>query len=153
MDELLSNFRQLAVGNPGVTQVEYGDEQGVPEGYGENGAIDTGITEEAAEVADRYSSVGHLVVPRQKLMDMFRGDRHKAALFTRNYNSVGGDWKEYVLNISVNEALRTRGKEAESVKLKELGQMLEKKIWTPVKIQRLPREEMARIIRSSMFLM
>ena len=52
----------------------------------------------------------------------------------------------------MNEALRTRGKEAESVILKELGQMLEKKVWTPVDIQRLPREEKARIIRSSMFL-
>lgn len=132
--------------------MECGDEQGVPEDYGENGTIDTGVTEEAAEVADRYTSVGHLVVPRQKLMDMFRGDRHGAALLTRNYNSVGGDWKEYVLNISVNEALRTRGKEAESVILKELGQMLEKKVWTPVDIHRLPREEKARIIRSSMFL-
>lgn len=30
--------------------------------------------------------------------------------------------------------------------------MLEKKVWTPVEIQRLPREEKARIIRSSMFL-
>ena len=64
--------------------MEYGDEQGVPEDYGENGAIDTGVTEEAAEVADRYSSVEHLVVPRQKLMDVFRGDRHGAALLTRN---------------------------------------------------------------------
>ena len=55
----------------------------------------------------------------------------------------------------MNEALRTRGKEVReerSVILKELGQMLEKKVWTPVDIQRLPREEKARIIRSSMFL-
>ena len=152
MDDLLSSFRQLGVGSPDAVRVEYGDEQGVPEDYGENGAIDLGITEEAPETAARYSSVGHLVLPRQKLMDMFRGDKHGAALLTRNYNSVGGDWKEYVLNISVNEALRTRGKEAESVILKELGQMIKKKVWTPVDIQRLPREEKARIIRSSMFL-
>ena len=52
------------------------------------------------------------MVPRQKLIDMFRGDRDGDALLTRNYNSVGGDWNEYVLNISVNEALRTRGKDA-----------------------------------------
>ena len=65
--------------------------------------------------------------------------------------SSGGDWKEYVLNISVNEALHTRGKEAESVILKKLGQMINKKVWAPVDIQRLPREEKARIIRSSMF--
>ena len=36
--------------------------------------------------------------------------------------------------------------------LKELGQMIKKKAWTPVDIQRLPREEKARIIGSSMFL-
>ena len=108
MDELLSSFRQPGVKNPDAAQVEYGDEQGVPKDYGENGAIDTGVMEEATEVADRYSSVGHLVVPRQKLMNMFRGDRHGSALLTRNYNSVGGDWNISVLNISLNEALRTR---------------------------------------------
>ena len=39
---------------------------------------------------------------------------------------------EYVLNISVNEVLRTRGKDAECVIMKELSQMIEKKVWTPV---------------------
>lgn len=91
MDDLLSSFRQLGVGSPDAVREEDGYEQGVPEDYGENGAIDQGITEEATEAADRYSSVGHLVLPRQKLMDMFRGDKHGAALLTRNYNSVGGD--------------------------------------------------------------
>ena len=35
---------------------------------------------------------------------------------------------------------------------KELGQMIEKKIWTPVDIRGLSHVEKARIIRSSMFL-
>ena len=37
---------------------------------------------------------------------------------------------EHVLNISVKEALRSRGAEAELVILKELSQMLDKKVWT-----------------------
>ena len=93
-----------------------------------------------------------MVIPRQKLMNMFRGDRQGVALLTRNYNSAGRDWTEYVLNISVNKAMRTRGKNAECVIMKELGQMIEKKVWARVDVQRLPREEKARIIWSSMFL-
>ena len=155
IDDLMNSFRQLAVGQPPASPQEDIDEQGVPEDYGENGAIDTGVAECNNGVLDegnRYSPVGHLVIPRQKLMNMFRGDRHGVALLTRNYNSTGGDWREYVMNISVNEALRTRGKDAEYVILKELEQMIEKKVWTPVNVQKLPREEKARIIRSSMFL-
>ena len=126
----------------------------IPEDYGENGAVDTGVvgrTDEVDHEAIRYSAVGHRVIPRRSLMDMFRRDRRGAVLLTRNYDPAGGNWSEYVLNISVNEALRTRGKVAESVILKELGQMIEKKVWTPVDVQKLPREEKARIIRSSMF--
>ena len=155
MDDLMSSFRQLAVGQPLASPQDNIDEQGVSEDYGENGAIDTGVAECNNEVLDkgnRFSPVGHMVIPRQKLMNMFRGDRHGAALLTRNYNSTGEDWREYVMNISVNEALRTRGKDAECVILKEFEQMVEKKVWAPVNVQRLPSEEKARIIRSSMFL-
>ena len=56
------------------------------------------------------------------------------------------------MNISVDEALRTRGKDAETVIQKEVGQMIEKKVWTPVDIRGLSHVEKARIIRSSMFL-
>ena len=137
MDDLMSSFRQLAVGQPLASPHEDADEQGVPEDYGENGAIGTGITEQNSETLDeenRYSSVGHMVIPRQKLMNMLRGDRQGVALLTRNYNSAGGDLTEYVLNISVNEVLHTGGKDAECVIMKELSQMIEKKVWTPVDV-------------------
>ena len=155
MDDLMTSFRKLAVGLPHTVSAETVDEQGVPEDYGENGAIDMGATEEPVTVTsppNTYSAYGHRVVPRADLMDMFRGDKQTAALLTRNYDSAGGDWGEYVMNISVNEALRTRGKDAETVIQKELGQMIEKKVWTPVDIQGLSHGEKARIIRSSMFL-
>ena len=83
---------------------------------------------------------------------MFRKGVNRGALLTRLYIEPGTDWKERVLNISVNEALRTRGKDAEVVIMKELGQMLRKKVWTPVDIKSLSYNEKRRIIRSSMFL-
>ena len=135
MDDLMGSFRQLAVNRPLTSPHEDADERGIPEDYGENGAVDTGAlerTNEADREAIRYSAVGHRVMPTKNLMDMFRRDRRGAVFLNRNYDSVGGDWSEYVLNISVNEALRTRGKDAEVVILKELSQMIEKKVWTPV---------------------
>jgi hypothetical protein len=153
MDDLMNSFRELAVGLPRTVTDETLDEQGVPEDYGENGAIDMeAIPGTATSAPNTYSSYGHRVIPRTDLMDMFRGDKQTAALLTRNYDSAGGDWGEYVMNISVNEALRTRGKDAETVIQKELGQMIEKKVWTPVDIRGLSHDEKARIIRSSMFL-
>ena len=59
---------------------------------------------------------------------------------------------ETVMNISVKEALRTRGDEAERVILKELGQMLSKKVWTPVHGRALTAAQRSSVIRSSMFL-
>ena len=52
----------------------------------------------------------------------------------------------------MNEALRTRGKDAETIIEKELSQMIAKKVWTPVDIRGLSVEEKRRIIRSSIFL-
>ena len=57
-----------------------------------------------------------------------------------------------MLNISVNEALRTRGDAAVSVIEKEFRQMIDKKVWEPVDVKGLPWEEKQRIIRLSMFL-
>ena len=108
MDDLMSSFRGLALGLPHTASHETTDEQGVPEDYGENGAIAMGTAEEPDTVAatsNTYSAYGHRVIPRANLMDMFRGDKQSAALLTRNYESAGGDWGEYVMNISVNEAL------------------------------------------------
>ena len=42
---------------------------------------------------------------------------------------------EAVLNISVREALRTRGEEAELVIMKGLTQMVTKRVWTPIVIR------------------
>ena len=52
----------------------------------------------------------------------------------------------------MNEALRTRGDAAVSVIKKELGQMIAKKVWSPVNLKGLTNDEKHRIIRSSMFL-
>ena len=57
-----------------------------------------------------------------------------------------------VMNITMREALRTRGAEAEKVIMKELEQMLNKSVWTPIDVRRLTAEQRGRIIRSSMFL-
>ena len=155
LDDMMSSFRELAVGAPYTTPHETADEQGVLEDYGENGVIDTGLLKEPSEPTVSpitYSAYGHRVVPRGDLMDMFRSDKHGAALLTRNYDSAGGDWGEFVLNISVNEALRTRGKDTETVIQKELSHMVAKKVWTPVDIRGLSVDEKRRIIRSSMFL-
>ena len=67
--------------------------------------------------------MGHGVT-RHELMDFFRM-RSGSALLTRNYEGDGSDWGDHVLNISVNEALRTRGDAAVSVIEKELRQMME----------------------------
>ena len=56
------------------------------------------------------------------------------------------------LNITVREAIRTRGTEAESVIMKELSQMITKKVWTPVDGRSLTAEQRNGVIRSSMFL-
>ena len=59
--------------------------------------------------------------------------------------------EEYrALQISVKEALRTRGVVGEQVILKELQQMLTKEVWTPVDGRKLTAEERSRVIRSSM---
>ena len=76
MDDLMNSFRELAVGLPRTVTDETLDEQGVPEDYGENGAIDMeAIPGTATSTPNTYSSYGHRVIPRTDLMDMFRGDK------------------------------------------------------------------------------
>jgi hypothetical protein len=55
-------------------------------------------------------------------------------------------------NVSVREALRTRGDDARLVINKELQQMIDKRVWTPVMYNKLTSVQRASIIRSSMFL-
>ena len=59
---------------------------------------------------------------------------------------------EHAMNITVKEALRSRGAEAERVILKELSQMVDKEVWTPVQLKKLTSTENRGIIRSQMFL-
>ena len=47
-------------------------------------------------------------------MTYFRGGVGEVALLTRDYSGDGEHWGEYIFNISVNEALRTRGDAAVS---------------------------------------
>jgi hypothetical protein len=55
-------------------------------------------------------------------------------------------------NISVREALRTRGAEASKVITQELKQMLDRKVWVPIEGAKLTASQRSAVIRSSMFL-
>ena len=55
-------------------------------------------------------------------------------------------------NISVREALRTRGAEASTVITQELKQMLDKRVWVPIDGAKLTASQRSAVIRSSMFL-
>ena len=65
---------------------------------------------------------------------------------------LGEDANDHVLNITVRNALRTRGEEAKRVMLKELKQMIDKKVWEPISVRSLNSSDRSRIIRSQMFL-
>jgi hypothetical protein len=54
-------------------------------------------------------------------------------------------------NVSVREALRSRGDDAEKVIIKELRQMIDKKVWVPTMMSTLDSSQVKSIIRSSMF--
>ena len=76
-------------------------------------------------------------------IDLMRfGGQNEAAVFA----------KDYAMNISVKAALRSRGAVAEGVIMKELRQMKNKKVWTPVHMSVLTSTEKQGIIRSQMFL-
>ena len=70
--------------------------------------------------------LGVRVTRRGDFMSYFRGGDGEVALLTRDYSGDGEHWGEHIFNISVNEALRTRGDAAVSVIEKELGQMIAK---------------------------
>jgi hypothetical protein len=55
-------------------------------------------------------------------------------------------------NVSVRDALRTMGDEAKTVIIKELKQMIDRKVWGPIKSHTLTRAEASKVIPSSMFL-
>jgi hypothetical protein len=63
-----------------------------------------------------------------------------------------GEKAETAMNITVREAIRTQGDDAERVIMKELNQMLTQRMWTSVDGKKLTAEQRSQIIRSSMFL-
>ena len=159
MDSLVENMSRMRAG-PREHEETYASEidaSGVPVDYtaGDKGLEEQRSARDALDRAARLldvprNPIGHGVT-RHELMDFFRM-RSGSALLTRNYEGDGADWGDHVLNISVNEALRTRGDAAVSVIEKELRQMIDKKVWEPVDVKGLSWEEKKRIIRSSMFL-
>ena len=66
------------------------------------------------------------------MMDMFRNGTDETALTANNLEStdekIGGDYSDYVMNITGKNALKSRGVEAERVIQKELSQMMYKKV-------------------------
>jgi hypothetical protein len=85
---------------------------------------------------------------RRDLLEFFRRGKAHVTLLTRAKCVT----PEYALNITVKEALRTRGLEARRVILKELRQMIEKKVWKVVHRSALTPAANGAVIRSSMFL-
>ena len=62
------------------------------------------------------------------MMDMFRNGTDETALAANNHEKIGGDYSDYVMNITVKNTLKTSGVEAERVIQKELSQMMYKKV-------------------------
>jgi Reverse transcriptase (RNA-dependent DNA polymerase) len=87
-----------------------------------------------------------------RLLDFFRRGGTDIALMGRELIETTRSGEDRVLNITVREAIRTRGEEAERVIMKELSQMVNKRVWTPIDGKKLTADERRAMIRSSMFL-
>ena len=87
-----------------------------------------------------------------RLLDFFRRGGADIALMGGELIETTRSSDDRVLNITVREAIRTRGEEAERVIMKELSQMINKRVWTPIDGKKLTADERRAIIQSSMFL-
>ena len=96
-------------------------------------------TNEGAFVTGEGEAASSTVGPTHHVEEVMK--RHREELSKSN-----------TANISVREALRTRGDEAKSVIISELKQMLDKRVWAPVMGGKLSAMQRATTIRSSMFL-
>ena len=142
MEEIINSFKSMEAGR--FVREENSDEthdaQGVPVDYTAVDGVDAGEDDTGSsniDSAEKNSDVPrHPRITSQDFINYFRNGKGGAALLTRNYDGDGVDWGDHVLNISVNEALRTRGDAAVSVIEKELTQMISKKVWTPVDLSR-----------------
>jgi hypothetical protein len=110
---------------------------------GEGGAVTTDMPEQGSNPSAGRSDVQR---PGARLLDFFRRRGTDLAMVCSELMS------EQAINITVREAIRTRGEEAERVILMELAQMVNKNVWTPIDGRLLTAEERGSIIRSSMFL-
>ena len=159
MDDLIASMNGMRAGphDSPVSETRNVDERGVPVDYtaASGGWDDHTDSRDALSSANEsppvHASPQRYGLNKHTVIDFFRNGKG-TALLTRNYNGDGTDWGDYVLNISMNEALRTRGDAAVDVIEKELRQMVDKKVWEPVNVKDLSLDEKRRIIRSSMFL-
>lgn len=90
--------------------------------------------------------------PGGRVLDFFRRGGTDLALMSSELMRETEHTQERAMNITVREAIRTRGEEAERVIMKELNQMINKRVWTLIDGKKLTAEERSSIIRSSMFL-
>jgi Reverse transcriptase (RNA-dependent DNA polymerase) len=124
----------------------------------ENRGADGDIGGDESESGDRPESESHqgnISTGRPagaRVLEFFRRGGTDIALMGRESLQPVGESYGSVYNITVREAIRTRGEEAERVIMKELNQMITKRVWTPIDGKRLTAEERSRVIRSSMFL-
>jgi hypothetical protein len=90
-----------------------------------------GVENSSFVTADEYD-ISHTLASQVSLMRDFRD-------------------KEFALNISVKRAIREHGVIAEGAIRAELSQMVDKKVWTLVKLDQIPPQRRSKIIRSKMF--
>jgi len=96
------------------------------------------------------TQVGGLSGPPHPIMSE---PRRSMRLRDRERTWRDGPWNaQYNFHITVNKALRKFGKKALRAMAQELGQMLDLKVWRPVNVNKLGREALKGVIRSSMFL-
>ena len=77
---------------------------------------------------------------------------HDVALYADRTSHIESVSEERAMNITVKDAPKSRGEQAKRVIKKELKQMLDKRVWTPVHVSKLNATEKKSIIRSQMFL-
>ena len=108
---------------------------------------EVGVYEEDTPLSP-VNSTEDVPVQKRTLLDMFRDGHNHLTLTTIATEAI----EERIMNISVKEVLRARGAEAEKAIMKELSQMIEKKVWRPVLVSSLSGTDRSRIICSQMFL-
>jgi Reverse transcriptase (RNA-dependent DNA polymerase) len=152
----------------GLHREEYVEQDGIAENDFANGNVTTTAGTAARQVPDMSlppaEGAQNTTPPANvnKVMDYFRRGvvgldsamvtGITAQAWSTNSGMMTNTAEEYALKITVKEDLRTRGAEAKKVIMQELGQMMERQVWTAAKLRDLSIREKMDIIRSSMFL-